>query len=369
MDTYLEPAETTDFSWKLGAGNDWNAETSWLPSTVPNANNHTATFAGKINADSTVYTNSAVTARQIVFDNSDNLYNIAGTGQVVLDNVDAGNASIDVLAGAHQFQAMVSLLRDSDVTTAAAVEGESEAGVLSFDGPVALNGNTLNITAGSTVNINHAEVGAASGTVSNSGTLGGTDTNAINGDLTNNAGGTLDIDISGTGQYDFDSFQIAGTANLAGSLNVELAEGFALSGNESFAVLTAGSLVNSGISLSGPNAADFTLDVNAATGVVTLNAGGGGGGLAGDFNNNGTVDAADYTIWRDNLGAQDESTLMGNGDGSGAVDGGDYALWSTNFGNVAGSGSGSSAVPEPAACLLLACAGSLVCLWAPRFRR
>ncbi len=369
MDTYLEPAETTDFSWKLGAGNDWNAATSWLPSTVPNANNHTATFAGKINADATVYTNSAVTARQIVFDNSDNLYNIAGTGQVVLDNVDAGNAAIDVLAGTHQFQAMVSLLRDSDVTTAAAVEGGSEAGVLSFDGPVALNGNTLNITAGSTVNINHAEVGAASGTVSNSGTLGGTDMNAINGGLTNNTDGTLGINIGGTGQYEFDSFQVAGAADLAGSLSVELAEGFTLSGNESFEVLTAGSLVNSGISLSGPNAADFTLDVNTATGVVTLSAGGGGGGLAGDFNNNGTVDAADFTVWRDNLGAQDESTLMGNGDGSGVIDEGDYALWFGNFGNGSGSGSGSSAVPEPAACLLLAFAGSLVGLWAPRFRR
>ena len=369
MDTYLEPAESTDFSWKLGAGNDWNAETSWLPSTVPNANNHTATFAGKINADSTVYTNAAVTARQIVFDNSDNLYNIAGTGQVVLDNVDAGNAAIDVLAGTHQFQAMVSLLRDSDVTTAAAVEGESEAGVLSFDGPVALNGNTLNITAGSTVNINHAEVGAASGTVSNSGTLGGTDMNAINGDLTNNADGTLGINIGGTGQYDFDSFQVAGTADLAGSLSVELADGFTLSGNESFEVLTAGSLVNNGISLSGPNAADFTLDVNTATGVVTLSAGGGGGGLAGDFNNNGTVDAADFTVWRDSLGAQDESALMGNGDGSGVIDEGDYALWFANFGNSSGSGSGSSAVPEPAACLLLAFAGSLVGLGVPRYRR
>jgi hypothetical protein len=369
MDTYLEPAESTDFSWKLGAGNDWNAETSWLPSTVPNANNHTATFAGKINADSTVYTNSAVTARQIVFDNSDNLYNIAGTGQVVLDNVDAGNAAIDVLAGTHQFQTMVSLLRDSDVTTAAAVEGESEAGVLSFDGPVALNGNTLNITAGSTVNINHAEVGAASGTVSNSGTLGGTDMNAINGDLTNNADGTLGINIGGTGQYDFDSFQVAGTADLAGSLSVELADGFTLSGNESFEVLTAGSLVNNGISLSGPNAADFTLDVNTATGVVTLSAGGGGGGLAGDFNNNGTVDAADFTVWRDSLGAQDESALMGNGDGSGVIDEGDYALWFANFGNSSGSGSGSSAVPEPAACLLLAFAGSLVGLGVPRYRR
>jgi hypothetical protein len=241
--------------------------------------------------------------------------------------------------------------------------------VLSFDGPVALNGNTLNITAGSTVNINHAEVGAASGTVSNSGTLGGTDMNAINGDLTNNADGTLGINIGGTGQYEFDSFQVAGAADLAGSLSVELAEGFTLSGNESFEVLTAGSLVNSGISLSGPNAADFTLDVNTATGVVTLSAGGGGGGLAGDFNNNGTVDAADFTVWRDSLGAQDESALMGNGDGSGVIDEGDYALWFANFGNSSGSGSGSSAVPEPAACLLLAFAGSLVGLWAPRYRR
>ena len=75
-------------------------------------------------------------------------------------------------------------------------------------------------------------------------------------------------------------------------------------------------------------------------------------GLPGDFNNNQVVDAADYTVWRNNLGAADESTaLNGNGDGMNGVDNGDYNLWKSNFGDtspgaggLAGSG---SAVPEP----------------------
>ena len=55
---------------------------------------------------------------------------------------------------------------------------------------------------------------------------------------------------------------------------------------------------------------------------------------AGDFNRNGIVDAADYTVWQDNLGG-DESALGGNGDGSGIVDAGDLALWESSFGNTA----------------------------------
>ena len=35
-------------------------------------------------------------------------------------------------------------------------------------------------------------------------------------------------------------------------------------------------------------------------------------GPAGDFNNDGKVDAADYTVWRDNLGS--DFNLAGNGD-------------------------------------------------------
>jgi hypothetical protein len=79
-------------------------------------------------------------------------------------------------------------------------------------------------------------------------------------------------------------------------------------------------------------------------------------GLAGDFNGDLVVNAADYTVWRNNLGT--DFDLYGNGDESGdsenVVDQADYELWKDNFGNtLPGSGSGAIAnVPEPSTALL-----------------
>jgi hypothetical protein len=80
--------------------------------------------------------------------------------------------------------------------------------------------------------------------------------------------------------------------------------------------------------------------------------------VTGDYNGNGIVDAADYTVWRDTLGSTTD--LRANGDSTGAsvgvVDQADYNLWKTNFGMHVGSGSGadeSAAVPEPATLLIL----------------
>jgi hypothetical protein len=80
--------------------------------------------------------------------------------------------------------------------------------------------------------------------------------------------------------------------------------------------------------------------------------------LVGDYNSDGTVDAADYTVWRDNLGGAG-STLGANRDplnGAGLVGVADYNSWKANFG-ASGAGSGglaSAAVPEPATLTLLA---------------
>lgn len=82
-------------------------------------------------------------------------------------------------------------------------------------------------------------------------------------------------------------------------------------------------------------------------------------GLPGDFNNNHIVDAADYTLWRDHLGATEGTLLNGNGNG-GTIDQTDYDLWKTNFGMTNGAGALSAAsVPEPGtfAMLVLACFG------------
>jgi hypothetical protein len=75
--------------------------------------------------------------------------------------------------------------------------------------------------------------------------------------------------------------------------------------------------------------------------------------LPGDFNADGVVDAADYTVWRDNLGAADESALNGAGDGINGVDANDYALWRSQFGTTATLALGAAtAVPEPTGVVL-----------------
>lgn len=78
------------------------------------------------------------------------------------------------------------------------------------------------------------------------------------------------------------------------------------------------------------------------------------GDLGGDFNRDGIVDAADYTVWRDNLGDATDDALNGNGDGVPGIDSADYALWKMNFGMLAPPPEGAgAAVPEPTAMLLL----------------
>jgi hypothetical protein len=75
--------------------------------------------------------------------------------------------------------------------------------------------------------------------------------------------------------------------------------------------------------------------------------------LPGDFNHNGVVDAADYTVWRDTLGSTTD--LAADGDNSGKIDAGDFTVWKMHFGEHSdGSGAKSTAaVPEPATLPLL----------------
>lgn len=72
----------------------------------------------------------------------------------------------------------------------------------------------------------------------------------------------------------------------------------------------------------------------------------------GDYNGDGFVNAADYTVWRDNFGATVTAGTLADGDGSGEIDNGDYTVWTSNFG-LGTTSSFSTAVPEPASLLLL----------------
>jgi hypothetical protein len=78
------------------------------------------------------------------------------------------------------------------------------------------------------------------------------------------------------------------------------------------------------------------------------------GALQGDFNHDGVVDAADYTVWRDELG-KTGSGMAADANGDNAVTAADYAIWASNFGQTAsgsGSASVSSTVPEPSTAML-----------------
>ena len=88
-------------------------------------------------------------------------------------------------------------------------------------------------------------------------------------------------------------------------------------------------------------------------------------GLAGDYNNDGQLNAADYTAWRDALDAG--ATSLTNDPTPGTVDESDFEYWRDHFSESLGSGVGATAVPEPAAALLLIVAAA-VCATVGRFR-
>jgi hypothetical protein len=78
--------------------------------------------------------------------------------------------------------------------------------------------------------------------------------------------------------------------------------------------------------------------------------------LASDYNQDGTVDGADYVVWRDTLG-QMGGALAADGDRDGDIDSGDYVVWRSDFGKSAGSSAGllkgaGLPVPEPATLMM-----------------
>lgn len=80
-------------------------------------------------------------------------------------------------------------------------------------------------------------------------------------------------------------------------------------------------------------------------------------GLPGDYNDDDVVDAADYAVWRDNLGAP-TGTLPNDIDG-GEIGAGQYDTWRANYGATAAAPASSAehAVPEPSGVAALCLAG------------
>ena len=167
--------------------------------------------------------------------------------------------------------------------------------------------------------------------------------------------GMLHIEIGGlapgSGHDQLNHILGDGIANLGGTLEVSLLGGFLPAAGDAFEIVTAaggisGTFVNA---ILPALAGDLFWNVNYSANSVTLAVA--APGIPGDYNGDGTVDAADYTVWRDGLG--------------GAFGAGDYLVWKNNFGATEASGSAANtgAVPEPSAILL---AGIAIALFMSR---
>jgi hypothetical protein len=162
-----------------------------------------------------------------------------------------------------------------------------------------------------------------------------------------------------------DFVNVNGIATLGGELHLSFLNGFVPTNTETFGILRGTGGVNGAFS----NVADgqrlattdgigsFIVRYGAASPfdhtlvVLTsfLPA------VAGDYNGNGVVDAADYVVWRNGGPLQNEVATLGS------VTPEDYTAWRARFGNTAGSGAGNASVsgedtsvPEPTASLLFA---------------
>jgi T5SS/PEP-CTERM-associated repeat protein len=181
---------------------------------------------------------------------------------------------------------------------------------------------TLNITDGSVVNVSGAT------TLNNS---------------------TLHIELSDPTSG---PFLITDVLELGGAFEISLADGFLPELGNSFDILDFNTASGNFAEMNLPALEDSLVwDTSELLTRGALCVGSCPAGIEGDFNYDGSVDAADFTVWQDNLGLT-ASVLNGNGSGAATVVQADYLLWKTNFEALATGSEGTAAVPEPVTPLL-----------------
>jgi hypothetical protein len=157
------------------------------------------------------------------------------------------------------------------------------------------------------------------------------------------------LEVGGVDTTNFDQLMLAGNVIINGIAEIDFTDGFTPQDSDTFQLVELGTATLTGwfhqvTAPDGWGMSETGELYNLQYGTTPV--------LDGDFDGNGIVDAADYTVWQDNLGL-DASILNGNGSGATTVVQADYLLWKTNFGQSAVTGSAANAVPEPSTLLLV----------------
>ncbi len=186
--------------------------------------------------------------------------------------------------------------------------------------------------------------------------------------LTLATGATLNLELASASSFDTINLTGAtlagGGVALTGTINLSLLGGFSPANGATFDVINMVGTADAPMTITGltlTGATGFTASVITSGDSLTktLRLTKSGSILAGDYNGNGTVDAADYTLFRD---AQGTSTVLLNDPIGGVIGLAHYNQWKNNFGATASAAiAASSAVPEPASLVMLSLVvGSLV---------
>ena len=172
----------------------------------------------------------------------------------------------------------------------------------------------------------------------------------IDGNYDQHANSTLAVDLLSTVEHDL--LSIAGSATLAGTLEVGEIAGFSPTAGDSFTVLSAtGGLTGTFDSLILPALTGTYWYVDYTSTDVTLSV-----ILGADFDGSGRVDGADFLILQHGLGLTGQTdNSNGDADGNGVVDSFDLEIWQAQFGTSPSSRfSAVSVVPEPDCTILIA---------------
>jgi hypothetical protein len=255
------------------------------------------------------------------------------------------------------------LFSDINNQAAGTIVVTSNANATFYDDVV--NDGTIQVSSGSTAvflgDFSGANGVSGAGTVFMEGDLRpGNSPAAISfgGDLNLGALAGLSVELGGlVAGAEYDQVIIEGDASLAGALDVSLIDLFTLGMAQTFEILDiAGS--RSGM-FNGLAEGALVTQLDGVDLFITYSGGDGNDvalftqGIPGDYNNDGLVDAADYTVWRDNLGAA-AGSLPNDVDG-GVIGAAQYDTWVANFGDSlpASSETENIAVPEPSTAGLL----------------
>jgi hypothetical protein len=177
---------------------------------------------------------------------------------------------------------------------------------------------------------------------------------AVAGDFMQGASGALAIEIGGLAAgSQHDELVVDGQMSLAGELVVTLFGGHEPEMGNAYDILDFTSVVGAFDAFtfdSLPVGLHWNISQLYLTGELLVVA-----ALSGDYNDDGTVDAADYVVWRKHEGTNNAlpNDLIG-----GMIGAAQYGQWRSNFGQVIGGGSATftaanGVVPEPAGVWLL----------------